>query len=117
MSFKEPRPLFEDVLEAIADIRDFLGDLDFAGYQRDRLTKAAVERRLQVVTEVARRLGPQAELLCPRQDWRRIRDFGNVLRHDYDEIDDQIVWDALIQRLPELEQAVREALSRLPPEE
>ncbi len=117
MSFREPRPLFEDMLDAIDDIRRYLGDFDLAAYSKSDMTKAAVERRLQVVTEVARRLGPQAELLCPGQDWRRIRDFGNVLRHAYDGIDDRIVWDALIEHLPALEQAVRSAINRLPPEE
>ena len=117
MSFKDPRVLFQDILDAAAIIRRYLGDLDYDGYLQNTLVRDGVERRLQVVTEAALRLGSDANILCPGPDWRSIRALGNVLRHAYDSIVNEKVWTVLKQNLPALEQAVREALDRLPPEE
>ncbi len=117
MSFKDPRFLFQDILDAAAIIRKHLGDIDFKGYLENILVRDGVERRLQVVTEAALRLGSEASVLCPGPDWRAIRALGNVLRHAYDSISDEKIWVVLNKDLPALEQAVREALDRLPPEE
>ena len=116
MSFKAPRLLFQDILDAASVIRDYLGDLDYTAYLKNGLVQDAVERRLQVVTEAAYRLGSEADALCPGPDWKAIRALGNVLRHAYDLVIDEKIWTVLKKDLPALEKAVREALDRLPPE-
>jgi uncharacterized protein with HEPN domain len=45
-----------------------------------------VERCLERISEAAKKLDDQAAMLIPDQPWDKIRAFGNVLRHEYDEI-------------------------------
>ncbi|WP_162536864.1 HepT-like ribonuclease domain-containing protein [Granulicella sp. WH15] len=115
MPFRDPRTHFQDILDSIALIRSFAADLSLEEYRLDIKTKSAVERQLQIMTEAARRLGDDAELLCPGPDWRAIRDLGNVLRHAYHSIDDGIIWDAIHDQLPALEATVAQALAALNP--
>ena len=42
--------------------------------------------------------------------WRRIVGIGNVIRHDYDEIDDRVMWDTATQKLLPLKDAVQRML-------
>ena len=58
--------------------------LDLDSFRQDPKTIAAVERKLQVISEAAVRLGEQAEELCPGFPWRDIRGIGNWPRHQYE---------------------------------
>jgi uncharacterized protein with HEPN domain len=68
------------------------------------------------VTEAAIRLGEDAERLAPGPDWLGFRGMGNILRHAYHRIDDQIVWDTVKDELPSMRVAVLTALGSLDPE-
>lgn len=48
----------------------------------------------------------------PNQPWSDIRGMGNRLRHAYDRIDVDIVWNTAQMRLPELAAAARRALTQ-----
>ncbi|MDQ2946636.1 MAG: DUF86 domain-containing protein [Acidobacteriota bacterium] len=76
--------------------------LDFLQFEEDRKTYDAVERCLQRITEAVIRLGDQAPALMPDQPWQRIRGFGNRLRHDYDSIEEDRLFDLVKTDLPSL---------------
>jgi uncharacterized protein with HEPN domain len=60
--------------------------------------------------EAAIRLGDTAALLVPSQPWRDIRGMGNRLRHAYDRISVDVIWNAIGSDLPALAADVRTAL-------
>lgn len=111
MPFKEPALSLRDIAEAIDAIKQFTRDMDAAAFRADAKTVAAVERKLQVISEAAIRLGDQAEVLCPGLPWRDIRGIGNWLRHQYDRVDVEAIWRTVIDELPPLQSAVTRALS------
>lgn len=92
LPFREPTLSLRDIADAVTAIRRFTLDMDAAKFRADAKTIAAVERKLQVISEAAIRLGDQAELLCPGLPWRDIRGIGNWLRHQYDHVDVDSVW-------------------------
>lgn len=81
-------------------------------YRTDPLRKSAVEWQLQIITEAAKRLGDDAYILCPDEDWKGFCRMGDVLRHIYHNIDDEIVWDTVKIELPKMKEAVLRALER-----
>jgi uncharacterized protein with HEPN domain len=99
-------------LEAIDMIERFTLDMDFEAFREDPKTVAAVERKLQLISEAATRLGDQAEALCPGLPWRNIRGIGNWLRHQYDRVDMQTVWNTVTDELPRLATGVRTTLEK-----
>ena len=111
MPFKEPALALRDIAEAIDAIKQFTRDMDEAGFRADAKTVAAVERKLQVISEAAIRLGDHAEILCPGLPWRNIRGIGNWLQHQYDRVDVEAIWRTLVDDLPPLQSAVTRALS------
>ena len=110
MPFREPTLSLRDIAAAIAEIRQFTLGLDATTFRADPKTVAAVERKLQVISEAAIRLGDQAESLCPGLPWRDIRGIGNWLRHQYDHVDVDSIWRTVTDDLPPLESAVTRAL-------
>ncbi len=93
-------------------IEQFTADIDFEGFREDPKTVAAVERKLQVVSEAATRLGEEAEKLFPGLPWRNIRGIGNWLRHQYDHIELPMIWKTVRDDLPPLKVALLRALSQ-----
>ena len=76
--------------------------MDFARFQADEKTKAAVERKLQILTEAVIRLESQGKEAYPDIDWKGYRGMGNFLRHSYHRISDEIVWNTIMDDLPVL---------------
>jgi uncharacterized protein with HEPN domain len=102
----------EDWIEHIAaeakQALDWIEGLDFDGFCRDALRVAAVERKLSIVTEACLRIernrkepGRFAELFGSG-DISDIRGMGNRIRHLYEDIDPQIVFETVRVHFPEL---------------
>ena len=111
MSFRDARTHLQDILESIAMIDLFVKEMDFQDYRDDLKTKSAVERQLQIITEAAYRLGDEANAVCPGPNWKGLMGMGNILRHGYHRVDDEIVWDTVKSDLPLLRQAVEAGLA------
>lgn len=95
-------------------IEQFTRDMDLAAFEQDPKTIAAVERKLQIISEAAIRLGPEAEKRCPDQPWTEIRGIGNWLRHRYDRIELDTIWKTIKDDLPPLQASVRKAMTPPP---
>jgi uncharacterized protein with HEPN domain len=68
-------------------IEEFTAGMDFEAFRANLMVIAAVERKFQIISEAAIRLGNEAERYCPGMPWRDIRGIGNHLRHAYERID------------------------------
>lgn len=99
-----------DILRAIRGIYSDTDGMDFEAFRADPKTVRAVERGLQIVSEAAIRLGAEAERLCPGPPWNNIRGIGNWLRHQYEVVDVQTIWDTVRDDLSPLERSVMAAL-------
>ena len=115
LPFREPTLSLRDILDSIDRIVQFVHGMDFEAFREDPKTIAAVERKLMLISEAAVRLGDDAERLCPGLPWRNVRGIGNWLRHRYDRVDVETVWNTVVDDLPPLRSAVLSALA-LPPE-
>ena len=102
----------EQILANISLLRDYTRGMSKQAFLDDQKTRDAVERCLQRITEAARRIGDRLDQAYPELELHKLRQFGSVLRHDYDDIDPDLVWVAVTRRLPDLEAACRPELER-----
>ncbi|MGO9261704.1 MAG: DUF86 domain-containing protein [Bryobacteraceae bacterium] len=114
MPFREPALSLRDILDGIDMITQFVGGMDLEAFREDPKTVAAVERKLLLISEAAMRLGEDAERLCPGLPWHNIRGMGNWLRHRYDRVDVETVWNTVVDDLPALRSGVLRALTPPP---
>ena len=111
MPFREPTLSLRDILDSIDMIIQFVRGMDLEAFRGDPKTVAAVERKLMLVSEAAMPLGEDAERLCPGFPWHNIRGIGNWLRHRYDRVDVETVWNTVVDDLPPLRSGVLRALT------
>jgi uncharacterized protein with HEPN domain len=103
----------EDIIENAQAILRYTAGMDLAAFSEDRKTYDAVERCLERISEGAAKLGDQAAELMPDQPWQKIRALGNRLRHEYDAIREDRLWDIVQTNLPSLCAGCEDALRRL----
>jgi uncharacterized protein with HEPN domain len=90
-------------------------------YCADEKTIDAVERCLQRICEAATRLrhdeirgdaGPSLETLYAEVPWDDVRGMGDILRHKYDRVDDDLVWTTISEKLSPLREAAAREIAR-----
>ena len=107
----DPAECLVDIVENIARIEGYIAGLDRASFSRGGRTRDAVERCLERVCEAAFRLGDAAPVLMPGQPWNDIRGMGNRLRHAYDRIRLDVLWNTITRSLPSLKADAERALN------
>jgi uncharacterized protein with HEPN domain len=108
----ETRRLLRDVLRSCRMIHRYTAGLELAGYQRDDLVRDAVERRIAIIGEALNQAAshdPAVARSVP--ELRQIVGARNRLIHDYDAVDDQIVWGIIRVKLPLLEASIEALLN------
>ncbi len=108
-----PADSLADIVENAERIESYLAGMNRDAFGRDGRTRDAVERCLERVCEAVYRLGERAGELMPGHPWGDIRGMGNRLRHAYDRMNTEIVWNTARERVPVLAADARRALERL----
>ncbi len=102
MSERDTNFLLSDIYESIENIISFTSDMSFEIYCTDTKTKHAVQHNFMMIGEAAARIPDGYKAMNIQINWRQIKDFRNVIVHDYFGIDDSIVWDIIQLNLLEL---------------
>jgi len=108
MSERDPRLYCEDILESGSAILDFIEGLSFEDFCDDRKTYSAVIREFEIIGEAVGKLPESFTKRRPDVEWQDIKDFRNLLSHEYFGVDLEIVWKIIEDDLPALMDAVRE---------
>ena len=81
----------EDIVENIKDIESFIQGLDYKKFSEDKKTFNAVIRSLEIIGEAAGHVPKEIQSIHTQIPWVLIKDFRNVLAHQYFGVDNKIV--------------------------
>ena len=110
MSERDPRLYLSDILDSGAAILGFVKGLSFEEFCNDRKTYSAVIREFEIIGEAVGKLIDELKRNHPHVEWQDIKDFRNLLIHEYFGVDPEIVWKIVQDDLPILMDAAREIL-------
>lgn len=102
MSERNTVILLNDIVEAIQNIFEFTQGFSFEEYCADIKTRHAVEHNFMIIGEAVARLPDDFKQMHTEINWRQVKDFRNVIVHDYFGIDNNIVWDIIQLNLSDL---------------
>jgi uncharacterized protein with HEPN domain len=80
------------------------------------LLRHAVERNIEIIGEAARRVSPRFRDAHPEIPWRPIMATRHILAHEYDEVDNTIVWRIATQHIPPLLTHLKNLIPPPPPD-
>ena len=106
----EEKKLLTDILTCISSIDDHLeGQRNFDEYIRNKTKRRAVERELEIIGEAVNkllRINPYINISYSRQ----IVDLRNKVIHDYDNVNDMVIWSVVMNHLPTLKSEARQLM-------
>jgi uncharacterized protein with HEPN domain len=110
MSDRDVRLYCADILDSGAAILEFVENLTFEKFCTDRKTYSAVIREFEIIGEAVGKLPEELKGGRPDVEWQDIKDFRNLLSHEYFGVDLEIVWKIIEDDLPVLMDAIREIM-------
>jgi uncharacterized protein with HEPN domain len=106
MPTRTPLLRIYDMLESIRGIEKAIAGKSYRDYERSWVLRSALERGIEVISEASRHLARELKSQHKDVRWKDIAGIGNILRHDYQRIDGQIIWKAVKDDLPILKEAL-----------
>src|SRR5947209_8483067 len=109
MHSKEVQAALLDIRDNIQLARNFVAGCDFETFRQDRKTFYATTRCLEIISEASRRLPAELKSRHSHIQWQRIAGAGNIYRHNYDNVAEQIVWKTVHEALPALRRLLKKS--------
>lgn len=99
-------PVLAEILEAVDGIETHTAGKSLADFEGSWLLRLAVQRALEIVSEASRHIPDDLLDLAPDVPWKQIRGIGNILRHEYHKIADEVIWVVVTGHIAPLRAAV-----------
>jgi uncharacterized protein with HEPN domain len=111
MSAKDPTAYLQHIRDSCLQVTK-CGALRSEGEVPESIILDAVCRNLEVIGEAAGKIGPAFRAAHPSIPWRQMISARNILIHNYDGIEPEMVWGIVERDIPSLLAAVRSLLDR-----
>lgn len=111
MSPRNWRFRLEDIDEALDAISEYVENMDFATWTRDRKTVDAVIRNLEIIGEAASHIPDDFQEKHPGIPWYQMKAIRNVLAHEYFGVDKDVLWQTIQEDIPPLKRKIKKLLS------
>ena len=101
-----------DIIEAIEKIELHRGD-DRTQFDSDEMLQVWIVHYLQIIGEAASRVSSALIEKHPEVAWAQMIGMRHILVHGYFEIDQDIVWSAVVGNLPRLKDQMEHILRHM----
>ena len=91
-----------DIFEAAKLALSYLEGRTKEEYLKDTQCQDAVIRRLEIIGEAAGRVSGATTTKFPDLPWKKMVSMRNIMIHEYEDVDLDIVWDTVKNDLPPL---------------
>ncbi len=99
-----------DILESIKKISKYTKSLSYEEFCKDELVKDGVIRNLEIIGEAIKNIPENIKNKLPDVEWRKIAGLRDILIHAYFGVDNEILWDIVKNRIPELKLQINQII-------
>jgi len=100
----------QDILDSGSAIQSYVQGVALDSFTCDRMRYSAVIREFEIIGEAVGKLPANVKDTYPDIPWQDIKDFRNILTHEYFGVDLEIVWNTVHNDLPRLLDAVQQII-------
>jgi len=98
----------EHIYENIIDIYTFIEWMSFDDFVLDKKTIKSVERCLETLCQSVKDLWDEVYKISSNIEWKDIAWMRDVLAHSYLYVSYDILWDIIINHLPQLKESIED---------
>jgi uncharacterized protein with HEPN domain len=106
MSERDWRLFLKDISESSGRVLDYTNAMARDEFFEDRKTVDAVMRNLAIIGEAAKKIPADVRRKHPDVAWKKMAGLRDIVVHDYFGIDEDIIWDVVSAKIPELKKSI-----------
>jgi uncharacterized protein with HEPN domain len=101
------------ILDAISEIENYTKDKTLNDFLNNSMMRFASIKQIEIIGEAASFMTRGTKAKFDEIEWSQIAGMRHILVHEYFGVDDNIVWQVIINDIPVLKQKVQKILSEL----
>ncbi len=110
---RSPILYLSEMLDAIRAIKNFTKGMDRETFLKDEKTKSAVTHQLLILGEASKAIPQNIKLRAPELGWRGMAGMRDRLVHAYFNVDYDLVWDTVENRISQAETGLEKLIEEL----
>ncbi len=103
---RDDKLYIDDIIDSILAIEKYIHEVDYNTFIENRMLYSATIRELEIIGEATGKISQKLKEKYPDIDYRTVKDFRNVLAHEYFGVDMEIVYSIVKHKLPTLKEEI-----------
>lgn len=110
---KTPLLYITHIFDAIKSIQTQMEGITKEQFEGSELLQGFVERKLEIIGEATKRIPDDFKQQYPNIPWKDMAGMRDILIHQYTEVDEDIVWKTITQKIPPLKENIESILNEV----
>lgn len=106
--------IIDDILGMVEVVETALVGKTRTDFDNDFMLQLGIQRAIEIISEASRHLPAPLTGQMTQIPWKSIRGMGNILRHEYHRVADDVIWSVIQDDLPPLKAAMKMLRSSIP---
>ena len=109
---KEPKEYLRHIQDECLFIISVSQELKYDDFIANETLKRAVVRSLEIIGEATKKIPADFKVKWSSIEWKNIAGMRDRLIHDYIGVNYSIVWDVIVNKIPNLNKQISESLRK-----
>ena len=110
MSKRDERLFLQDISDAVDAIIEYTENINVESFSTNRLVYSATIREFEIIGEATIHLSIELLNQYDVIPWQDLKDFRNLLIHEYFGVDYEIIWNTIKNDIPQLKVVIEQML-------
>ncbi len=106
MTFHKDIPYINHILDYINDIEESIYRINKSEFLKDKDVKESNIRRLEIIGEAIKNLSREIREKYKEVEWNKVAGMRDRIAHKYFDIDMDIVWETIKNKIPTLKKQI-----------
>ena len=98
------------ILDSISEIEQYTSGANLEDFLSNSMMRFATIKQIEIIGEAANYISDEIKAKYFEIQWRQIIGLRHILVHEYFGIDDQLIWQIIMNDLPKLKEDIRQVI-------